>query len=78
MKAHIETDAKSDLVHSAGTTTANERDVTQALKLVHGKKMLSSVTLATVVVLRNESNSSLRRTLSSRQNLSGLNLSLSL
>jgi transposase, IS5 family len=38
MKAHIGTDAESGLVHSVQTTPANEHDVTQAHKLVHGRE----------------------------------------
>jgi IS5 family transposase len=38
MKAHIGTDADSGLVHSVTTTPANEHDITQAHKLVHGQE----------------------------------------
>ena len=38
MKAHIGTDAESGLVHSVETTPANEHDITQAHKLVHGEE----------------------------------------
>ena len=38
MKAHIGTDAESGLVHSLETTPANESDISQAHKLVHGEE----------------------------------------
>lgn len=38
MQAHIGTDAESGLVHSVETTPANEHDITQAHKLVHGEE----------------------------------------
>jgi transposase, IS5 family len=38
MKAHIGVDADSGLVHTVVTTAANEHDITQAHKLLHGKE----------------------------------------
>ena len=38
MTAHIGTDAEAGLVHSVETTPANEHDITQAHKLVHGEE----------------------------------------
>lgn len=38
MKLHIGVDADSGLVHSAVATSANEHDITQADKLLHGKE----------------------------------------
>ena len=38
MKAHIGTDVESGLVHGVETTPANEHDITQAHKLVHGEE----------------------------------------
>ena len=38
MKAHIGVDAKTGLVHSVVTTAANEADVTQVARLLHGKE----------------------------------------
>ena len=41
MKAHIGVDAKSGLTHSLVTTAANEHDLNQVGKLLHGEKNLS-------------------------------------
>ena len=38
MKAHIGVDERTGLVHSVATTAANEADVTQVDKLLHGKE----------------------------------------
>ena len=38
MKAHIGVDAKTGLVHRVVTTAANEADVTQVARLLHGKE----------------------------------------
>jgi len=38
MKAHIGVDADSGLVHTVVTTAANEHDITQAHKLLHGEE----------------------------------------
>jgi IS5 family transposase len=38
MKAHIGADVESGLVHTVRTTAANEADVTQVSKLLHGKE----------------------------------------
>jgi IS5 family transposase len=38
MKAHIGADVESGLVHTVTTTAANEADVTQVEKLLHGKE----------------------------------------
>lgn len=38
MKAHIGVDAESGLVHTVVTTAANEHDITQAHKLLHGEE----------------------------------------
>ncbi|BEJ27242.1 hypothetical protein OIPH1902010_06780 [Escherichia coli] len=41
MKAHIGVDAKSGLTHSLVTTAANEHDLNQVGKLLHGDEDLS-------------------------------------
>ena len=41
MKAHIGVDAVSGLVHTVVGTAANESDVTQAAKLLHGEETLA-------------------------------------
>jgi transposase, IS5 family len=38
MKAHVGVDADSGLVHTVVTTAANEHDITQAHKLLHGEE----------------------------------------